>query len=564
MAATDEVKLDFNCYLIRSGVTEPQSILREEYRRAGKEALVPIEGAQALPLGAIALLNSKRGGGPAWARKLKSLLPPLADLTSVSHKLLIFLPVDGRLFALCFGYARNALDWSAVEYNFGLRVAARSMAPGLMRELRTRRVDVTARTQQVSVARGGSFRELDVEIDGEFVSRLVGSMSDENEFDQQAVDLGIDTKGVIVASDSIRFRAANDFEGVQRTLSRLLQLVEERSAQREFEFIDALEPLKGSDSRVALLESVVGQQIFGESITGDTSFGRTALVALAPPDSISIADVIYIRLSKGKSISGDIENFDFDSVMEALASWRDSYSSSDLKTIKVTSFGSNDEPIGPSYPLMQWLVAEVVDEDRRYVLTMGKWFALVADFIDRLDRDLSILDDVTEELDLPSWKRTKPMGKGSDTGYDEGDYNRAVAAGSSDWACLDKVDLRSGGFEIEVCDLLHKSGHLVHVKRWAGSQTMSAQFAQGSVSVEVLRGDADYKAAFLEYVSRHTSGFAAAAAEAPAVVVFAVGVRGGYQIPHDLPTFSKVNLRQHCRKIRAMGARPAIARVQMV
>ena len=56
------------------------------------------------------------------------------------------------------------------------------------------------------------------------------------------------------------------------------------------------------------------------------------------------------------------------------------------------------------------------------------------------------------------------------------------------------------------------------------------------------------------------SGVAEAAAQ---LVTFAIGVTDDREIPQNLPTFSKVNLRDHVRRLKMLGAEPSIARIRI-
>ncbi|UWP87451.1 DUF6119 family protein [Dactylosporangium fulvum] len=196
------------------------------------------------------------------------------------------------------------------------------------------------------------------------------------------------------------------------------------------------------------------------------------------------------------------------------------------------------------------------DADRRYILTLGRWFALVESYTQQLDADLSKIEDVTALLNPPAWPAS----------FREGQYNtRFHRSRPGDTIVLDTVDIRSeDGDEIEACDLLDRSGRLIHIKNYKKSQTLSHLFSQGLVSAISLRRDPTYQANFRRVVEGLDPAFTQIAERAPEVVVYAIAVRDQRSIPAGLPSFSKVNLRDFTKRVQIAGARPAICRIQIV
>ncbi len=528
----------------------------------------PVAAKPGAPDGVRAYMLTHVGGKPMWARRLDQAFEGMDRFRSASNRFIIFLPVGQRVFAVCFGYASGALDWNAVETGFGLSLAARTMSDAAIRELKSRRFDVKARTQSVQVPGGGSLRDLDVELEGEFVFRLAGKMADmELDTSGEELDLGIDTKGALIAGDSIAFRAEVDLKSVQAVLDEFLGIVIHSPPSDAFAFVDALKPIKSSDSRMDLLEKKLIEILFGgeggdpvgSSATttgGGLSLASDAMISLAPPDELSVADIGILRILKGKGVA-ERESISLESVVAACKEFRGDRAVRDLRAIRIEALSMDDTPLGPTLPLLHWLVAELPVDGRRYVLTMGKWFAIDAEFVAKLDSDLASIPDLTNELRIPDWD-PEPGGRHLETPWN------ARAFKGVDWVTLDTVDLRSGGDEIEACDQMHRDGHLVHIKRYDRSHTMSHLFAQGTTSAEVLIDDDEYKRAFVQAVRERNPEFVDAAQRAPESVVYAIAVSDGRAIPGSLPTFSKVNLRNHCRRLRRAKLRPAVARVNIV
>ncbi|MFJ2179325.1 DUF6119 family protein [Streptomyces anulatus] len=553
---SERSKLRFNCYLLREGITSAQEALRSQYRFAGNSAMTEIESTGEAPEGCTALFSSKKDGVPPWSRSLADTFPSLGEVKSVSHRLILFLPVDERIFALCFGYGSSALEWSTIEPNFGLRFASRSYDTTALNEIRSRRIDPSARTQSVQIPNRTGIRDFDVELEGEFIRRMVGELDGELNFP----DLG-----AVVATDSIAFKIETDLREVHRVLKQMLDVVTENAAREDLRFIDALEPLRSKDELTIELEKLLVQQLFQERATKQSEPKNEDVISLdpfilsfAPPDDLTIENVHAIRVRRGDDV-GLLTEMRIEALLECLSDFSGSFGRSALKEIKIMAIDSDGNPASQSSPLKNWLIFEAGSEDRRYLLTLGKWFALAENYARQLDEDLMGIEDVTSHLNLPDWVK----GVDEDEKYGEGDYNLTASDGRSDIVCLDKKTLTSVGSQIEACDLFHRDGYLIHVKKYSDSQTLSHLFSQGFVSAQTLTDDIDYRRAFIEKVKDLNPSMESVAISAPTRVVYAIAVEKNKAIPLGLPTFSKVNLRGFVRKLRRMQVNPTIARIQM-
>lgn len=541
-------KLRYNCYLLRPGLTSVESALRPKYRPGGAAAMAQVPPSAAAPEGAIAYLGTSDPKTPKWAVALSSMFSGISSLTNAANRVVVFLPVSERWFAICFGYGSSALNWDAVESNFGLRVAARRFrSNGGLSELRSRRIDQTARTQSVNIPAGGDLRDLGVELEGEFVRKLVG------ELDGGGIADG--AHGAVVAGDSIAFKASTQLDVVQQELASMLDDLS-GAARPEFSFIDSLEPLRGSQAIVDDLNKRLAARVLKSDVTLPNSVTGLSdhVLEFAPPDDVRVDEVDeYVVINGNREAA--FEEGTLGALQTALAEVGVQRGKSFLKNVRVMARGADGEAKSNALSVLNWLVYETGTLKDRFVLTLGRWFRLNEDYSTKLNADLMKIADVTALLGLPAWQA-----KDSET-----TYNVKAPASNSKLLHMDRQMITpSEGGSVEACDLLHEDGHLIHVKRYNKSQTMSHLFAQGSVSVELLNSDDDFKADFVAKVTTKGSVFADVAKKAPEVVTFAIGLADQRGLPLDLPIFSKVNLRDHAKRIRAAGVTPTLARIDIV
>ncbi|MEV1023515.1 DUF6119 family protein [Streptomyces sp. NPDC050264] len=559
---TQASKLRFNCYLLREDIVSLQEAFRVQYRTNGRSPLQELTSTEGAPEGCTAFFSSKTDGEPPWARSLSQTFPKLESVRSLSHRLVIFLPVNERTFAVCFGYGSSTLEWSHVEANFGLRFASRSYNTLALNEIRSRRIDPSARTQSVQIPNRTSLRDFDIELEGEFVRRVVGELDD-----------GVESSelGAVVATDSVAFKVETDLHQVQSILARMLETVSQNEVREDLRFIDSLEPLRSKSELTSELEKLLTLNLFGARATRqsapedeDVASLDPYLLSFAPPDDLTIENVHAIRVKHGDDL-GYMHEMRIESLLDTISSFRRSFGRSALKDIKIMAVDSDGNPASNETPLKNWLIFEAGSEEKRYLLTLGKWFALAESYARQLEDDLSGIEDVTDLLGLIDWniEKYKEKDKANDNKSGEGAYNADASRGRDDLACLDKKTMSSLGNQIEACDLFHSSGYLVHVKKYTDSQTLSHLFSQGYVAAQTLTEDQDYRRDFVEKIRDLNPGLAGAAEEAPVKVTYAIAVERDRTVPSSLPTFSKVNLRGFVHKLRRMKIEPSVARIQM-
>ncbi|WP_165802559.1 DUF6119 family protein [Arthrobacter sp. Bz4] len=538
-------KLRFNCYLLRDGLKDVETALRSKYRSSGKSALQKIDGSAGAPAGSIAYLGTPSERTPKWAEELDALFPGVAQITNKSNRLVIFLPVGTRWFAICFGYGSGALEWEAVEGNFGLRLAARRFQPDDVTELRSRRIDASARTQSVQVPVGTDLKDMGIELEGEFVRKLSGRL------EAQGVD---DLSGAVVAGDSIAFKAGTDLHAVQTTLKQMVATVTDSAAREEFQFVDSLEPLRTSEKISKDLDIRLANEVLNQDLNDGvaSSFG-THVLEFAPPDDLRIDEVEDIIVSFGNK-SAAMSEFTLSALRLALAEVGVRRGISFLRGVRLIARGADGDERSQLLPLRNWLIFEAGNASIRYVLTLGRWFRLQEAYTGKLNADLKQIADVSGDINLPDTIAKEH----------EGAYNARAANGRSDLLLMDTVPVKTDdGTRVEACDLLHFKGHLIHVKRYNGSQTLSHLFSQGAVSAELLNGDSVMKSDFIRQVALRDQIFEATANSAPEIVTYAIAIKDSYDLPLDLPTFSKVNLRDFAKRLRRMKVRPTLARIRV-
>lgn len=120
--------------------------------------------------------------------------------------------------------------------------------------------------------------------------------------------------------------------------------------------------------------------------------------------------------------------------------------------------------------------AEIDLDGLLYVLAADHWYAVVRDFVERVNE--SIGEIPLSNIALPRYR----------AGEAEGDYNSRAVREAAGLHLFDKSLVRFQGERgpIEFCDLLSDARQLVHVKRRSRSSLLSHLFMQGYVAAEAF------------------------------------------------------------------------------
>lgn len=202
--------------------------------------------------------------------------------------------------------------------------------------------------------------------------------------------------------------------------------------------------------------------------------------------------------------------------------------------------------------LREFLTAEVkLADNELYVLAEGSWFAVDVETANQLRRDLAEIRELRRDWMPPWWAN-----------HHEDTYNEEVAERSG-WRLLDKKNFRGvvrNRDLIEVRDLLTPEMDLVCVKRLRNAAGISHLFAQGAVSATLYRADRDYR----EHVERlFREWWTSMRPPATPRVVYAIAFDGSGSVLERLPFFSRIDLRNQAKVVRAAGFRVALCPIRI-
>lgn len=274
---------------------------------------------------------------------------------------------------------------------------------------------------------------------------------------------------------------------------------------------------------------------------------------LAPPEPVS-----WSRLAGFTFSTRQEDDLEPDPRISAYLDTLNSVEDIELRKLKtdraIAMSAETDQPL-EAWSVFRCIVFETRDGDTLYALTAGQWYSVSASFADEVLRFAEGLPELG--IALPD----------ATDGVREEDYNRnaAEAVGA---LCMDQqLVVTPTGDRIELCDLLTKNHHLIHVKKRGSSSTLSHLFSQGVVSAELLAREGAFRAEARQAVSVLDGEFEAVLPDTRPErdaweISFVVITRSRRETPLTLPFFSLVNLRSAVLRLQDLGFRASVRKVE--
>ncbi len=458
---------------------------------------------------------------PKWASFFGKLLADIELPKVSSAPAALLVPVDERILALVFSYGASLLEPGSTDPTFGLRVALNSINPRRVRSYDKRSFDALFRQTREQAAKETRLENFGIDAERDLVRTVAGKPKDST--------LGSSMQG----SGSLRVSTKIAPQKLVHYLRRLYRKSTLETFEEDYPWLGRIEEILDSELKRTL-----------DSYLNDRLQDGTGGMWLAVPEIIDWAEVNGFRFILPSRSKRVFPSLSFDALHRAA---REPFMPTVefLTSQRVELLDADDRKI-KQWSLYACLNVELSIGAEAYVLSSGTWYRVDSDLLEEVDRECKGLQETS--LPLPPFDLADAS---------EGAYNLRVADGSSGrFCCLDGKNVMFGGGKsrFEVCDLLEATGDLIHVKRYGGSSVLSHLFAQGLISADLLMERPSFRKAADALVEKY--GFAMASdksfsEKAPRTVVYVIIGGPANSDSRELPLFSRVNLRNAARGIRA-------------
>ncbi|MGW5580224.1 DUF6119 family protein [Micromonospora chokoriensis] len=474
-----------------------------------------------------------------WCDVLASLTGEETELGFSSGGAALLVAVDDNVYALTYGtVGRHMVDLDLANSGFGIGFAVRSLAPDEIKQVRRRVFGTSGRVDRNMVPGGQHIRMYGIDKWGEIVGQVCGRTFNPNLTVCRSMGKATPVEG----SDTLRIHLGVEPASLLADLREIDRVCKQEAPFADLEFITQIRPVPARDPRLSEVEEQLDRLL---------RLPDPADVGLAVPGPVfsEIERIQSYKLRVPKSGLRPVHLTEL-TLADVLAQTEgvpdgERWKSLCAGRVNLYADAAGDEEIG-STSASRWITAQLAHGASQLLLHEGGWYEIG-------DRHRAFLRDEIEQIlarpasiALPAWTTDHA---------NEEQYN-IHAAEVCGLTLLDRRLLRTSQHNrgIEACDLLGPGDELIHVKRAKGSSALSHLFAQGEVSVDALRYEADARTALAEMVRRQPSARVIDPGFRPRKVIYAIALGSGKPLTVDsLFTFAQVALYRAMKSLRNEG-----------
>ncbi|SCG53834.1 sporadically distributed protein, TIGR04141 family [Micromonospora echinaurantiaca] len=474
-----------------------------------------------------------------WCDVLASLTGEMIDLGFSSGGAALLVAVDDHVYALAYGtVGRHMVDLDLANTGFGIGFAVRSLAPDEIKQVRRRVFGTTGRVDRNMVPGGQHIRMYGIDKWGEIVGQVCGRTFNPNLTVCRSTRKATPVEG----SDALRIHLGVEPENLLADLREINRVCKQEAPFEDLEFITQIRPIPSRDPRLSEVE------------------GRLdALLASPDPDEVGLAvpgrvlgeieriRSYKLRVPKSGLSTARLSELTLADILTQTGGVPEGERWASLCNGRITLCADTrgEEEIG-STAASRWITAQLPHGTSQLLLHEGGWYEIGDRHREFLRAEIEQILAVPASIALPAWTADLT---------DEAEYNIHAAAVCG-LTLLDRRLLRTSQHHrgIEACDLLGPNDELIHVKRAKGSSALSHLFAQGEVSVDALRYEADARKALVEMVRQQPTARLIDADFRPRKVIYAIALGSGKPLTvHSLFTFAQVALYRAMKSLRNEG-----------
>lgn len=491
-------------------------------------------GAQAdlLPPKAVLYIHDGKPRPPWW----RDYFGIRQSLNQIGKGALVFMPVEKRWLALCFGHIAHFLKEESYEYDFGLRVTLNSVDPGKLKSTDTFQPG-RSRRQRTQVPVVSDLTYFDIDRDSTILRGLTGKVRTEHSsFFKHAT-----------GASNVRLSSALSPSDLPKLGEKLLDLYASKDFETTFPDIQSVTPIR-DPVQIRELDELLLKAVRA----------RDEALSLAMPEIVNFAESTYAAFrGAGQSLLyEDVFIGRYYEYLEQNSLDLKSLSLDDLRRHSLLLVDDNATPRSPRHSILKCLIFDVTTSTGTFHYTERNWYKVDPSYVAMLQ---SFLDPLCQTSSLPAYIHIS-----------EGEYNKAAATHSR--ICLDLTSISPPGTTaIEPCDLYEAVGGVAtlhHIKVSTLSTQLSHLFNQGTNAVELLKDDTDSLNLLKKLLEKRASSI-----ELPKLVQplsdaryhVAFGIvthKDPNKRSLNLPLFSRISLRRCMRSLRVMSVRGSYSFIQ--
>jgi uncharacterized protein (TIGR04141 family) len=387
---------------------------------------------------------------PEWAYIVKNFSElKIEDTVTASSGAILFLKVNKRIMACCFGSTVANINRDHMVTDFGLAVAYKKIPKRNYKGIETYTLTENPITNNRSAAMPSTQNTFNLDDYIETITELSGRYF--------SSDKNILVKG----KEFFSISAPEELKDIKELCKSLLDDYNLSVKDPSYKKLTAVSKVK-TKSLIEFLNAKLSEALNKKQNT----------VYLVDYKHLENIDTYSLTPKGDKLTDIDITSL-YNDVKKA-----QNFSMDYLKIRKISVYDSGGQLI-EEWPLYKCLFFGLSINVGHFILYKGSWYEVQKGYLTDLKKFISEYEIDSTELNLPSWDGTQT----------EGDYNK-LASSKISGQCWDKRLYRHPDFSygIEFCDVL-LSSHVIHVKKLASSSLNSHLLMQTYVSAQLIQID---------------------------------------------------------------------------
>ena len=517
-----------NIRLLREGRTL-ESAFTERFAPGAAEALEQrpwndIDGAS-LHVGQI------YSNPPSWRTFLAEGTADVPDsLLTSGAGAVVFLPVEQRIVAVCFGHVHIALNDDAFERQFGLKVTLNSVPRSSLRTLDLATPDAVTFQRRVQASRNSDVQQFGVDMLRD-LARVAGGTPRDRSFAR-----------FVAGKDSLSITCGVSAATLPKKCTEVITTYKQMTYRTEFSWINNMSLVSERD-----VVDQLDRSLF--KAIEDLRAGNKSNLHMSPPEITNYTDGNELHYNGFGSRGRTYHSL---SIMDYVAELKRCGFDGDVTEMRekhrIKSKNEGDEEFSERWRAYDCFVFETtlgVDDDQaHYILFAGSWYRIEAQFKKSIDAYYDAI------------KKVKIVG--ATKCANEQRLIAELEANRTDLLKLDQTKINPGGVKyanLEPCDFFSANKHFIHLKDGHSSGPISHLWSQGVVSAEAFVSDREFRKKLRAKVKSLGGGFEAhlpksteALVREEYTVVYGIMRKPYVDGSVGLPFFSKISLQSCCRE----------------
>ena len=356
--------IDITLYLTRPGTTLENIIQQDKIgENEGQYFAIGVRENADLPLEHTCFVKRPQLNGTRWSDWLGStfefgeLIPQ-----NQSTGCVLSLHIGGRVFVLAFGTGRHAIRPTAIEYDFGLRVALHKVDPQRLRNLISKTVDIRTIERSTYHHTGGPVIDFSMDLDVEWLRSVEGVAAPGEAFTAAA------------GTDAIRLK------NYSRPLAEIADLCQnllsayQADVPESFAFANNVRPVATKDPLHQTLE-----EEFVAMVNGGNRDGLEVIVDWAVVDRMASARLYFSHTDAA------VNELSADQIWTGVNALIAQLPDLEASRIKLEIFDENQERV-KLFSLLDVVQAELLYLGETYLRIERRWFSVGEDYVQQINR----------------------------------------------------------------------------------------------------------------------------------------------------------------------------------